>query len=232
MARFEDLLEELVGLGKEIVDKLDGIQRAGSSAGGGGSGGGPSSIAAKASEQKGLGGSFAQGFTGALRLPTSAAAAAGLAGSAVAGGLAAGVAGGVAVAGAAGSAFIESGGSLNAAAGGADRLISRGINAIGLGGLTGDSAALNIQQRAQSDVGSLADATARAGAPLSDQALGVLLQNSTAREQRVEDSRRRLGAVANEQFGDLKAQERDKAGERFSQAVDRLVQALNARSGF
>lgn len=227
MADLVELMSEVVDVLREISDKLDRGAPNGSATGASG----PSSLAGAGSTRP----ATAAGRVGAQLGGSSLASLAGKA----AGGLAltglasvANAAIDVAQAGVQGGAtsFLTSGGSFAAASGGFDRGVSGALNSLGVGQFTGDSAALNISQRAQADVGRLAEAAARAGGPLSKEQLTALTQQSQARETRVEDARRLLGTVSDEQFGEVKETERDKAGDRFSAAVDKLIGYLDGRS--
>lgn len=229
MADLVELLSDLLDVGREISDKLD---RLGAATGGAVGAGAPSSLAGAG------GGGAPSTAAGRVASQLSGSSLASLAGKA-AGGLAIGAVGsvagaaiGVAQQGVQGGAtsFLTSGGSFAAAAGGFDRGVSGALTSLGIGQFTGDSAALNISQRAQADVGRLAEAAARAGGPLSKEQLTALTQQSQARETRVEDARRLLGTVSDEQFGKVQQQQRGEAGERFSAAVDKLIAYLDGRS--
>lgn len=233
MADIAELLTELVEVAHEILRSIDRIEVEGFGGAPGASGGGPGSGAAKSTSasKKTAGGEFRSGLTGQLGIPTDRLAAARLAGRAAGGAALAAGAAAFATSATAAGAFISSGGSGQAASGAVDNLFSRGINAVGLGGVTGDSAALAISQRAQADVGRIAEAAARAGGPLSKEQLTALSRQAGAREERVEDARRDLQTVTSEQFGEIKGRERDKAGERFEQAIDKLISFLTSRQG-
>lgn len=233
MASMEELLAEILEAVKESNRELAGISSGGAGSGGedtkradgGGGGGGGKGLATlqglglapKLPGLSGIGGVSLGGLGGA-----AGALAAGVAGEAI-GALKSGAGAGL-------ESFLSSGGSSAAAGGG---FLRGGAQALGggfFGEITGINSALAVSDRATGSVQGAVDAAARAGNPLSDGQISGLLSLSTAREERVEAGRRQLGAISDEQFGGVLGRQTEGATDRFSQAVDRLIEALNGKS--
>lgn len=220
MASSEEILEEILDAIKDSNRELSGI----SSSAGGGASGGEDSVRSAAgggggSALSGFRGGLSKGFAGSLGLSGGFAGLAASAGAAV-GGAAADAST------AAARSFLSSGGSGAAAGGGALKSLAGAVGDGFLGSVTGASDALAVSGRAEGSVSGIVEAAARAGNPLSKEQQSGLLGLATAREERVQEARRGLSAVSDEQFGGVLARQAEGAGGRLEKAIESLVSAL------
>lgn len=227
MAGMEEILADLLSEAKQANRELARIAQGGG--GGDGIGGGETAqAAARAGGSAGLSASLSKA-AGGLALGGVAKALGGAVGGAALSGLQA--AGGALSAGAQAGAqqLLTSGGNFDAAGGAFLRGAANTLGGGFFGEVTGIDAAERIARRSEGSITQLAEAAARAGAPLTKEQIGGLSDLAFSREARAEDARKAVGEATNERYGAELGRQTGAAWERAMALLDRIESFFDGR---